>query len=109
LDEIGFRVTGIRQDGSLELTPVGGLFPSLWEAKPALVHTGRASVPGVFMARDSSALQNPSHTPPELRADVGTSTLEATAALGIRVGNTLTMPKQFVRLGGDPGDWAFLR
>jgi putative aminopeptidase FrvX len=100
LDEIGFRVTGIRQDGSLELTPVGGLFPSLWEAQPALVHTGSATVPGVFMPRDSAALQNPSHTPPELRADVGTSTRDATAALGIRVGSTLTMPKKFVRLAG---------
>src|SRR4030042_562624 len=40
LDEIGFRITAIRDDGSLELSPVGGLFPSLWEAKPALVHTG---------------------------------------------------------------------
>lgn len=100
LDEIGFRVTAIQPDGSLELAPVGGLFPSLWEAKPALVHTGNGTVPGVFMPRDSAALQSPSHTPPELRADVGTSTRGATAALGIRVGSTLTMPKQFVRLAG---------
>jgi putative aminopeptidase FrvX len=100
LDEIGFRVAAIREDGSLELAPVGGLFPSLWEAKPALVHTGSGTVPGVFMPRDFTPLQNPSHAPPELRADVGTSTREATAALGIRVGSTLTMPKQFVRLAG---------
>jgi putative aminopeptidase len=100
LDEIGFRVNGIRQDGSLDLTPVGGLFPSLWEGKPALVHTERGIVPGVFMPRDSAALQNPSRVPPELRADVGTSTQAATVALGIRVGSTLTMPKQFVRLAG---------
>ncbi|HEX5575131.1 MAG TPA: M20/M25/M40 family metallo-hydrolase [Gemmatimonadales bacterium] len=100
LDEIGFRVTAIQPDGSLELAPVGGLFPSLWEAKPALVHTGNGIVPGVFMPRDSAAFQSPSHSPPELRADVGTRTRDATAALGIRVGSTLTMPKQFVRLAG---------
>lgn len=100
LDEIGFRVTAIQQDGSLELASVGGLFPSLWEAKPALVHTGNGTVPGVFMPRDSAALQSPSPTPPGLRADVGTTTRDATAALGIRVGHTLTMPKQFVRLAG---------
>ena len=99
LDEIGFKVTGIRQDGSLDLDPVGGLFPSLWEAKPALVHTGRATVPGVFMPRDSAAGE-PKRTPPNLRADVGTTSRDATAALGIRVGSTLTMPKQFVRLAG---------
>src|SRR5829696_4918133 len=99
LDEIGFRVTGIRDDGSLDLTPVGGLFPSLWEGKPALVHTRRATVPGVFLPRDSTSSPDPVRTPPhDLRADVGTGSREATAALGIEVGNTLTMPKEFVRL-----------
>ncbi len=100
LDEIGFRVTGIREDGSVTLSPVGGLFPSLWEAKPALVHTGRATVPGVFLPRDSTSVSASKRTPGELRADVGTTSREATAALGIRVGNTLTMPKEFVSLAG---------
>ena len=99
LDEIGFRVTGIRDDGSLDLTPVGGLFPSLWEGKPALVHTGRATVPGIFMPRESTSSTDPVRTPPDgLRADVGTGSRVATTALGIEVGNTLTMPKEFVRL-----------
>lgn len=100
LDEIGFTVTGIRNDGSLDLEPAGGLFPSLWEAKPALVHTGRGMVPGVFLPRDSAALADPKRTPPHLRADVGTATRDATVALGIGVGSTLTMPKQYVRLLG---------
>ena len=98
MDEIGFRVTAIREDGSLGLEPVGGLFPSLWEAKPALVHTGRQTVPGVFMPRDSAAAADSARSPPSLRADVGTTSSDATRALGIRVGNTLTMPKEFVRL-----------
>jgi putative aminopeptidase FrvX len=100
LDEVGFKVSGIRDDGSLDLAPVGGLFPSLWEAKPALVHTGRATVPGVFLPRDSAAAADPERTPPNMRADVGTASRDATARLGIRVGSTLTMPKQFVRLLG---------
>jgi putative aminopeptidase FrvX len=100
LDEIGFRITAIRDDGSLELTPVGGLFPSLWEAKPALVHTGGVPVPAVFMPRDSASAANPHRAPPDLRADVGTASRAETEALGIRVGHTLTMPKHFVRLAG---------
>jgi putative aminopeptidase FrvX len=100
LDEIGFTVTGIRQDGSLELAPAGGFFPSLWEAKPALVHTGTATIPGVFMPRDSTADSALKRTPPDLRADVGTASRNETAALGIRVGHTLTMPKHYVRLAG---------
>jgi putative aminopeptidase FrvX len=98
LDEVGFRVTGIREDGSLDLAPVGGLFPSLWEAKPALVHTGQGAVPGVFMPRDSGA--DLTRTPAALRADVGTGSRAATDALGIRAGHTLTMPKEYVRLAG---------
>ncbi|HEX7336954.1 MAG TPA: M20/M25/M40 family metallo-hydrolase [Gemmatimonadales bacterium] len=99
LDEIGFRVTGIRANGELDLEPVGGLFPSLWEGKPALVHTGRATVPGVFLPRDSATVEA-KRTPPGLRADVGTRSRKATEALGIQVGNTLTMPKEFVSLAG---------
>jgi putative aminopeptidase FrvX len=100
LDEIGFRITGIREDGTLDLTPAGGLFPSLWEGKPALVHTERAIIPGVFMPRDSTAATDLKRTPPDLRADVGTASRDETAALGIRVGHTLTMPKHYVRLAG---------
>jgi putative aminopeptidase len=100
LDEIGFTVTGIREDGSLDLTPAGGFFPSLWEAKPALVHTGKATIPGVFLPRDSAVDSALKRTPPDLRADVGTTARNETAALGIRVGHTVTMPKRYVRLAG---------
>lgn len=100
LDEIGFRVTGIRANGELDLEPVGGLFPSLWEGKPALVHTGQGIVPGVFLPRESALTVEAKRTPPELRAEVGTSSREATEALGIKVGNTLTMPKEFVPMAG---------
>lgn len=97
LDEIGFRVSGIRDDGSLELELRGGFSASLFEAEPALVHTDRADVAGVFLPRDSGFVR---HTPPPLRVDVGTTSRAATSALGLHVGNTVTMPKQFVRLAG---------
>ncbi len=97
MDEIGFEVTGIRDDGTLELRPRGGFFASLFEAQPALVHTVRGDVPGVFMPRDSAGTRR---APPPLRLDVGTSSRRASAALGLAAGNTVTMPKQFVRLAG---------
>jgi putative aminopeptidase len=101
LDEIGFRVSGVREDGTLDLDPVGGLFPWLWEAKPALVHTADTSLPGVFMPRDASAGDTALRRDPgRLRADVGTASREATIALGIRPGHTVTMPKEYVRLAG---------
>ncbi len=99
LDEIGFRVSGIRDDGTLELRPLGGFFPSLFEGRPALVHTGGPMVGGVFMPRDSVG-SDPRRTPPSLRIDVGTRSRAATERLGIKVGNTATMPKRYMRLAG---------
>ena len=97
LDEIGYRVTGIREDGQLLLEAVGGFFPSLYEAEPALVHTARGIVPGIMTPRDSNFTRR---TPGELRVDVGTTSRAATEALGVAAGATVTMPKQFVRLAG---------
>ena len=97
LDEIGFTVTNVLEDGSLELRTRGGFFSSLFEAKPALVHTDRGAVAGVFLPRDDGFS---SRTPPPLRVDVGTSSRQSTQALGVRAGHTVTMPKQFVRLAG---------
>ena len=97
LDEIGFRITGIRDDGSLELESRGGFIHSLFEAKPALVHTDKGDVPGVFIPRDSGFTR---HTPPPLRVDLGTASRAASMARGVSTGQTVTMPKQFVRLAG---------
>jgi len=97
MDEIGFRVTTIRDDGSLELEPRGGFIASLFEAQPALVHTDKGDVAGVFIPRDSGFTR---HTPPLLRVDVGTTSRAATMARGVSPGATVTMPKQYVRLAG---------
>jgi putative aminopeptidase FrvX len=99
LDEIGYRVTAIRDDGSLEIAPLGGFFPSLFEARPALVHTGAGTVPGVFMPRDSLG-DAPRRAPPPLRVDVGVTSRAAAEKLGIRTGGTVTMTKEYVRLAG---------
>jgi putative aminopeptidase FrvX len=99
LDEIGYRVSAIRDDGTLELRPLGGFFTSLYEGRPALVHTGAATVPGVFMPRDSIGTA-PSHNPPPLRVDLGVTSRDAAGRLGVQVGSTVTMPKEYVRLAG---------
>jgi putative aminopeptidase FrvX len=99
LDEIGFRVSAIAEDGRLELQSRGGFFPSLFEAEPALVHTAAGSVPGVFARRDSLT-DPPRRSPGALRVDLGTRSRTETEALGVRVGDTATMPKLFVPLAG---------
>jgi len=97
LDEIGFRVTGIRDDGTLELETRGGFISSLFEGKPALVHTDQGDIAGVFLPRDSGFTR---HTPPPLRVDVGAGSRAKAMARGVSLGQTVTMPKQYVRLSG---------
>lgn len=103
LDEIGYRVTGIREDGTLELERQGGFFESLFEGKPALVHTPQGDVPGVFPPRDSIPRDRRElrHQPTGMRVDVGTTSRAATEALGVTIGSTVTMPKSYQRLAGN--------
>ncbi|MGH7531886.1 MAG: M42 family metallopeptidase [Gemmatimonadales bacterium] len=97
MDEIGFSVTGIGDDGSLEIRPLGGFLSFLFEAEPALVHTGSADVPGVFTPADSTTARGRGVG---YRVDLGVSTRAAAESLGVRVGNTVTMPKHYARLAG---------
>jgi len=97
LDEIGFRVDSILADGSLALRARGGFFGSLFEAKPALIHTDRGDIPAIFLPRDTGLTR---HAAPPVRVSVGATTRAGAESLGVRVGQTITMPKQYVRLAG---------
>ena len=95
LDEIGFRVDTINADGTLGLRNRGGFILSLFEARPALIHTDRADIPGIFLPRDTGFTRR---TPPPLRVSVGATSRAGAESLGVKLGQTITMPKQYVRL-----------
>ena len=97
LDEIGFRIDTIRADGSLALRTRGGFITSLFEAQPALIHGEHGDIPGIFLPRDTGFTRR---TPPPLRVGVGASTRAGAESLGVAVGQTITMRKQYVRLAG---------
>lgn len=62
LDEVGFEVTNIAADGIVSLRTRGGLFPSLWEGQPALLHFDRAGeepLRGVFIPRETASSKQP--------------------------------------------------
>jgi putative aminopeptidase FrvX len=64
-----------------------------------LVHAPAGAVPGVFAPRGSDA-SPPTRQPSEVSLDLGTDSRAATERLGVKVGQTVTMPKQYVRLAG---------
>ena len=66
LDEVGFELTNIAADGTVSLRTRGGLYPSLWEGQPAVLHfdppyKGGAprSLQGVFVPRESASTKQP--------------------------------------------------
>jgi putative aminopeptidase FrvX len=99
MDEVGFQVVSIGADGRLLVQPRGGFYPSLWEAQAGLVHTAREAVPAVFEPRRDwyTAAQR---TPPgQLTVFIGATSRQAAEALGVQIGQTVTMPKRMLRLG----------
>ena len=60
-DEVGFEVTNIADDGTVSLRTRGGLYLSMWEGQPALLHVqiGKLPVSGVFVPRETATTKQP--------------------------------------------------
>jgi len=105
MDETGYLVTAIREDGTLEVKPVGGFFETLYEGQVVLVHTAKGDAGGVVPPRasymDPAAADSPTAFGKEaVRIYVGASSRAVAEGLGIAVGDPVTIPKSFQRLYG---------
>ncbi|MCH7471789.1 M20/M25/M40 family metallo-hydrolase [bacterium] len=107
MDEIGWRITAIREDGCCRLAAVGGLDAQLWEGAPVVVHTADGPVPGCiaplshhvsFRLRKAESARM---TAEDLLLDVGASSPKQVASLGIGLLDTVTWPKRIDRLYGE--------
>jgi putative aminopeptidase FrvX len=100
MDEVGFRVETILEDGRLELRARGGASPSTWEAHAALVHGRSGDIAAVFEPRRNAFDAKERYRSDPLTVYLGTSSRAETEALGIEAGvTTVTMPKHMVRIG----------
>lgn len=98
-DEVGFEVTNIADDGTVSLRTRGGLFASLWEGQPALLHfdrAGAAPLRGVFVPRDTATNKQPEALAAWFGVD-GT----ALKQLGVTTGLSITADKHATRLGSN--------
>lgn len=98
LDEVGFEITNIAADGMVSLRPRGGLFPSLWEGQPALVHfdppSTKLPLQGVFVPRDTATTKQPETLTAWFGVDGATL-----KQLGVVNGLAVTAAKEATRLG----------
>ena len=103
MDEIGYEVKSIAKDGRLEVATVGGGQPYFFEGHEALVHSSNGDHEAVMelpKGWDEPKFQFPRGRDVVERVDVGARTPEEVAKLGIKVGDTITIPKAYRRLLG---------
>jgi putative aminopeptidase FrvX len=103
LDEVGYVVREIREDGTLQVTNRGGFYDKYFEARPVMVHTRRGPVSGVIRPRIGylTATSEVEYTLNDVRVYLGTESRNETEELGIRPGDSITVPKRFVQLSND--------
>ena len=102
MDEVGFEISSIADDGTVALRNRGGLFPSLWEGQPALLHFDRAAneggphrtLRGVFVPRETATGKQPDAVTAWFGVDG-----EELKRLGVGVGQSVTAYKSATRLG----------
>ncbi|MFN2405732.1 MAG: M20/M25/M40 family metallo-hydrolase [Pyrinomonadaceae bacterium] len=96
LDEVGFEVTNVAPDGTVSLRTRGGLFPSLWEGQPALLHfdNRNAHLRGVFVPRETATTKQPEALTAWFGHDAA-----GLLRLGVNTGLSVTAAKSATRLG----------
>ncbi len=110
MDEIGYKVASIREDGRLEVTSQGGGLPYYFLGHAAFVHTARGIRPGVmqlppgwneggFKGLLGSRRTAGAPRVPDL-VDVGARTAAEAAELAIAPGDFVTIPKTYRQLAG---------
>ncbi|HEY7544770.1 MAG TPA: hypothetical protein VID27_07800, partial [Blastocatellia bacterium] len=102
IDEVGYEITSIREDGTASVRKRGGFFDSIYEAHPAIVHTTRGQVSAVVAPRPNY-FQSDRFQPPQdsIYVYFGTDSKQQTESLGVKAGDSVTVRKEFARLGGN--------
>jgi len=110
MDEIGFSVKSIAEDGRLVVETLGGMDLSFYQGHPVLVHSsgsqfpGNPDWPGVMELPNGWDEQNfkwsGARADQALRIDVGAHNAKEVADLGIKAGDSVTIPKKYRPLLG---------
>lgn len=103
MDEIGYEVHAILPDGRLELESKGGAVLAYFLGHAAVVHAGTRMVPGVLELPegwDKPGFEWPRGQRMMFHMDIGARNPEDVAALGVKTGDFVTIPKQYRKLMG---------
>lgn len=99
MDETGYIVNDIKNDGRLELEMLGGMLPWLWEAQPATIHLRDKEITGVFEPRLDYLTSKKRKSNLPLNVNAGFISKKEALEAGVIIGKTsVTMPKEMIRL-----------
>ena len=105
VDEIGFQVTHVDEDGFLYVAGIGGWDPQVVVGQRVVVMGRDGDVPGVVGKKPIHLLKPEDRKKvTEIRdiwVDLGASTAEEVGKMGVRVGDPLVLDAGVIRLAGD--------
>lgn len=105
IDEIGLQVTHIDDDGFLYVDEIGGWDPQVLVGQRVSLLGRDGDVPGVIGKKAIHLLQpderGKATKTSQLWVDVGATSRDGVAELGLRVGDPLVIAQDMVRLAGD--------
>ncbi len=100
LDEVGFEIESIQEDGTASVRARGGMYLSLYEAHPVLVHTAKGPRQAVLAPRrDYAASATLEPETESLLLDTGAKSRTEAESLGLMVGQAITPRKDLAKLG----------
>ncbi|MGB9465113.1 MAG: M20/M25/M40 family metallo-hydrolase, partial [Candidatus Acidiferrum sp.] len=106
MDEIGYQVRSIESDGRLLVDPIGGGYTEYFQGHLVRVNTDKYPVGGVLELPDGwdkpgfEWPRGPRSLDESAHVYVGTHSAEETQKLGIKVGDWMTIPKEYRPLLG---------
>ena len=104
MDEIGFVVADVREDGYLKLRTLGGIDPRTVFGRELRVITGTGELPGVIAVKPPHLMtdraREMAEVPPigEFLVDIGARSGEEAASLGVKVLDFAVLRKQITTL-----------
>jgi len=105
IDEIGLQVTHIDEKGFLYVDEIGGWDPQVLVGQRVTILGRKGDVPGVIGKKAihlmSAEDREKASKTKQLWVDVGVTSAEEAAGLGLRVGDPMVLSQRMVRLAGD--------
>ena len=105
LDEVGFMVTGIKPDGYISITPLGGWNPAVVCAHEVIITTSKGEVHGVVGGNPPHAGGNPMDDRRRFFEsafiDIGATSKDEALEMGVKIGDMVTPYQEFRVLGKD--------